>query len=149
MAFPGFAARSGFGNVDQPLRGDTRMFAMPWVDTAVWVPKGTKPSGRKAFFEVKPVRSQLDIGSEKGRLVTRTPWPSMARTVWGDSAAVGTAEWVGDLDTYRKTYWSTFEDDAGEPLMALDHPGGPRAALTDGSFSVFWPEKAMMRQKAA
>mmetsp|Transcript_38971 Transcript_38971/g.89532 ORF Transcript_38971/g.89532 Transcript_38971/m.89532 type:complete len:602 (-) Transcript_38971:368-2173(-) len=134
-----------FGNFDQPLRGDARMFAMPWVDAAVWLPKGTRqPSGRKVFSEVKPARSQLDIGSEKGRLVTKTPWPSMARTVWGDSDAVGTPGWVGDLETYHKTYWSTFETESGTPIMALDLADLAQA-WADGSLSVLGHSREALR----
>ena len=68
----------------------------------------------------------------------------MARTVWGDSAAVGMVEWVGDLDTYRKTYWSTFEDDAGEPLMALDLADLAQR-WADGSFSVLGHSREALR----
>ena len=120
------------------------MFAMPWVDCAVWVPKGTNPSGRKTFTEVNQVRSQLDIGSDKGRLVTRTPWPSMARTVWGDSGSVGTTAWVGDLEAYRAAYWSTFEDDTGEPLLALDLADLAQR-WGDGSFSVLGHSREALR----
>ena len=47
-------------------------------------------------------------------------WPAMARTVWGDADHAASPGWVGELDTYRARYWSTFARDDGAPVMALD-----------------------------
>jgi len=120
------------------------MFAMPWVEVAVWVAGDTQPSGRKTYREVAVKRSQLDLGSEKGRLVTSTPWPSMARTVWGDLAKVGDAAWVGDLATYEAAYWGTFEDSAGKPVLALDLADLAQA-WPEGSFSVLGHSREALR----
>ena len=108
-----------YGDASQPLAGDARMYPMPWVDAAVWLPVGevrSEDEGRTRFAPAEPTAA----GSAKGRLVVTKPWPSMARTVWGDAAMAGSAGWVGDLDTYRDRYWSTFCGDDGSPVMALD-----------------------------
>ena len=148
-----------YGNVDTPSRGDATMHAMPWVSAAVWLPVGDlNEDGRMRFTQATPraaaAAAAPDISEEeepaspnlprmlqakwaelKGKLVVTHPWPSMARTVWGDPELAASDGWVGDLDKYRARYWSTFCSDDGEPVMALDinDIGRPWA---DGAFSV-------------
>ena len=150
-------ASASFGNAEQPVTGNAEMFALPWVNAAVWLPVGTaNEDGRIRFTQAEPPPAEdakgaggngtaMTNGSRvanggvdgkaaasvtgglskvsadlKGRLVVTKPWPSMARTVWGDAEEASRDGWVGDLDTYRQHYWSTFARDDGEPVMALD-----------------------------
>lgn len=141
---------SSYGNVDQKVRGDSAMFAMPWVNAAVWLPVGDKlDDGRMRFTQVDPlgVDEQTSLGDGdklKGRLVVTRPWPSMARTVWGDSAQAGSSGWVGDLDTFRDHYWSSFARDDGEPVMALDL-ADLACPWTGGSFRVLGHSREELR----
>jgi len=152
-----------FGNGDQPVAGDAKMYAMPWVDAAVWVPAGPPTEdGRVRFVQAEalpnmeghaggpsgnepasPVHAK-DVSHLKGRLVVTKPWPSMARTVWGDAELAATSGWVGDLDTFRARYWSTFCDAEGEPMMALDLADLARP-WADGSFSVLGHSREELR----
>ncbi len=92
-----------------------------------------------------PLRtSQAKWAELKGRLVVTQPWPSMARTVWGDPELAATDGWVGDLDTYRTRYWSTFCADDGEPVMALDLADLARP-WGDGAFSVLGHSREELR----
>jgi acrylyl-CoA reductase (NADPH)/3-hydroxypropionyl-CoA dehydratase/3-hydroxypropionyl-CoA synthetase len=106
-----------FGDADHAVTGNARMFAMPWVDAEVWVPTSdANEDGRMRYCQMVPEAQ----GSDKGRLVIRTPWPSMARTMWGDAEAVGAPSWVGNLEGFRERYWSSFCLDGGSSVMALD-----------------------------
>ena len=135
------------------------MHAMPWVNAAVWLPVGdlnedgrvrfTPATPRAAAAAAAPDISEVEEPASpnlprmlqakwaelKGKLVVTQPWPSMARTVWGDPELAASEGWVGDLDKYRARYWSSFCTDDGEPVMALDinDIGRPWA---DGAFSV-------------
>ena len=59
-------------------------------------------SGTKPFTGIDADIVRRDGSSaepnEDGYLVVKTPWPGMARTVWGDP------------DRYKEVYWSTFAD---------------------------------------
>mmetsp|Transcript_45746 Transcript_45746/g.91254 ORF Transcript_45746/g.91254 Transcript_45746/m.91254 type:complete len:196 (-) Transcript_45746:1254-1841(-) len=59
-----------------------------------------------------------NVSHLKGRLVVTKPWPSMARTVWGDAELAANTCWVGDFDWHHQQYQSTFCDADGEPVMA-------------------------------
>ena len=148
-------ASASFGNAE-PVTGNAEMFALPWVNAAVWLPGGRQRGRRIRFTQAEPPPAEdakgaggngtaMTNGSRvanggvdgkaaasatgglskvsadlQGRLVVTKPWPSMARTVWGDAEEASRDGWVGDLDTYRQHYWSTFARDDGEPVMALD-----------------------------
>ena len=141
-----------YGNRDQPNDGMATMHAMPWVNAEVWLPVGeATDDGRMRFLKADPATASSATeatelasytggaggGAEalaglaytqskwaelKGRLVVSKPWPSMARTVWGDAELAATSGWVGDLDTYRLRYWSTFCDQTGDPVTRLRAP---------------------------
>ena len=83
-------------------------------------------------------------GKLKGRLVVTRPWPSMARTVWGDASLAGDGGWVGDLDTFRDHYWSSFAKDNGEPVMALDL-ADLACPWSNGAFSVLGHSREELR----
>ena len=68
----------------------------------------------------------------------------MARTVWGDADEASRDGWVGDLDTYRQHYWSTFARDDGEPVMALDL-ADLACPYANGSFSVLGHSREELR----
>jgi len=154
-----------FGNVDTPSRGDAAMYPLPWVDAEVWVPVGdANEDGRMRFKKADPTgsaepaavdvsddtaghllqKSQAKWAELKGRLVVTKPWPSMARTVWGDAELAASDGWVGDLDTYRARYWASFCADDGEPVMALDLADLARP-WPDGSFSVLGHSREELR----
>ena len=54
------------------------------------------------------------------------------------------AGWVGDLDTYRARYWSSFAKDDGEPVMALDLADLARP-WANGAFSVLGHSREELR----
>ena len=85
------------------------MFALPWAGAAVWVPHTDG-----SFHEAK-----CD-GCEKGLLVCEKPWPSMARTYWGNGEALNTAAWCGDFDHFKKNYYSSFINTDGTERLALN-----------------------------
>ena len=154
-------ASSTFGNADQKVNGDASMHPLPWVGADVWVPAESVGDGRSRFRkaqasdiseigEVTPA-SPARVGAEadgkvetKGRLVVTAPWPCMARTVWGDPEMCSSAGWVGDLDTYRARYWSSFAKDDGEPVMALDLADLARP-WANGAFSVLGHSREELR----
>jgi len=122
-----------YGNADAPLRRDTHMRPMPWVQAQIWLPLNPEPPHK--FVSAEPVASEFGGGSKKGRLVVTQPWPAMMRTIWGDSEAFGTEAWVGDLEQFRVMYWSSFVDDEGQRVAAFDL-GDLGRRWPDGSFTV-------------
>ena len=122
-----------YGNKDAPLRRDTRMHPMPWVQAAVWLPLHPEPPHK--YVVAQPVPTEFGGGSKKGRLVVTQPWPAMMRTIWGDAEAFGTGAWVGDLEQYRQVYWSSFVDDEGGAVAAFDL-GDLGRCWPDGAFTV-------------
>ena len=159
-------ASSTFGNADQRLMGDASMHALPWVGADVWVPVGSAlDDGRTRFKKAvttdiasppspaTPSKSArraskddaLGDGEQtKGRLVVTRPWPSMARTVWGDPEMSSSPGWVGDLDLFRTRYWSAFAADDGAPVMALDLADLARP-WAHGGFSVLGHSREELR----
>jgi len=118
------------------------------VDIAVDISDGPRASraSRASSEAITPLRtSQARWAELKGRIVVTKPWPSMARTVWGDAELAATTGWVGDLDTYRQRYWSTFCADDGEPVMALDLADLARPWAEDNSFSVLGHSREELR----
>lgn len=122
-----------YGNADAPLRRDTHMRPMPWVQAQIWLPLNPEPPHK--FVSAEPIASEFGGGSKKGRLVVTQPWPAMMRTIWGDSEAFGTEAWVGDLEQFRVMYWSSFVDDEGQRVAAFDL-GDLGRRWPDGSFTV-------------
>jgi len=148
---------STYGNADQRVAGDSAMYALPWVNAAVWLPFGDAlEDGRTRFTRADAAQGQVEnkastlavvtgeMSKLKGRLVVTRPWPAMARTVWGDAELAGSSGWVGDLDLYRARYWSTFARDDGEPMMALDL-ADLACPWADGSFSVLGHSREELR----
>lgn len=138
------------------------MHPMPWVNAAVWLPVGqATDEGRLRYRQAVPEEAmpfseagtdlarliqpaRAGVSQLKGRLVVTKPWPSMARTVWGDADLAASPGWVGDLDTYRAQYWSTFCDNEGEPVLALDLADLARP-WANGSFSVLGHSREELR----
>jgi len=147
-------ASSTFGNADTPVSGDASMHPLPWVGADVWVPVGEALDDKRTRFEKaeatdiaaaeQPTVSGSDKRQVKGRLVVTRPWPSMARTVWGDAELCSSPGWVGDLDVFRARYWSSFARDDGEPVMALDLADLARP-WANGAFSVLGHSREELR----
>jgi len=57
---------------------------------------------------------------------------------------VGSAEWVGNLDVYKNTYWSTFVEEDGKPAMVLDLADWAQR-FSNSSFSVLGHSREAMR----
>jgi acrylyl-CoA reductase (NADPH)/3-hydroxypropionyl-CoA dehydratase/3-hydroxypropionyl-CoA synthetase len=97
-----------FGNGDFPLRADAHTYPLPWVRGDVWVADGPPGAdGRVPARRAEP--------GEKGEIVIEAPYPYLARTIWGDTANFAVADgavaagWRGDLDRWRRTYWSRWQ----------------------------------------
>jgi len=125
-----------YGNPDQPLSSNARMFPLPWTGAAVWVPEGSGP-GPKRYH------AAAADGSEKGILVCSRPCPSMARTVWGDAKNLLQPGWSGDIAAFEKEYFSSFVKDDGSPAYALSL-GDLAQAWEDGSISVIGRHHELM-----
>lgn len=92
-----------FGNCDYPLRADAHTYPLPWVVGDVWVSTGG---------EGGPVSYRSADWEEKGEIVITTPYPYLARMIWGDveGFAAGLARgdlsgWKGDAERYVRTYY--------------------------------------------
>ena len=110
----GIAWTHFYGNGDFPLAADARTFPLPWIVGDVWI---EDESGDRAAMA--PFRRGGDDGvnwrraeaGEKGEIVIASPYPYLARTVWGDperfrvengSVAKG---WKGDAERWERNYW--------------------------------------------
>ncbi|MFQ3582868.1 AMP-binding protein [Chloracidobacterium validum] len=127
-----------YGNDDFPLRPDAHTYPLPWIMGDVWVAEETNEQG-------SVVRHRPAEFEEKGEIVITQPYPYLARTVWGDTenfrviqttiadgldAVSVVPTWRGDIDRYRKLYWTKW---AG----TLAYTQGDFARkYADGSFSL-------------
>ena len=114
----GIAWTHFYGNSDFPLAADARTFPLPWIVGDVWVEdadgdrQAAAPFGRATREGVNWRRA--DVG-EKGEIVIGSPYPYLARTVWGDpehfSVTDGSvaAGWKGDGDRWDSNYWRRWQ----------------------------------------
>lgn len=86
-----------YGNAHTPLRPDAHTWPLPWVDGDVWVAGDQDADGRLVH---RPARD-----GEKGEIVLRSPYPYLARTIWGDADRVLSPDWKGDDRRWAETYW--------------------------------------------
>jgi len=138
-----------YGNADQPLRADARMLPLPWVGAEVWVPEQAKiPAPGAILASFRSARPEKSTRTpETGLLVCTKPWPGMARTVWGESEAVGTPGWRGNLDAFRAAYYPSCVVD-GAPARGFSL--GDLAQLWgDGSVSVIGRQHELMPSSLA
>ncbi len=104
-----------FGNADFPLRPDAHTWPLPWIGGDVWVedpdappPPADAPFHREGDDGATWRRSE---DGERGEIVIATPYPYLARTVWGDSAGFKVVEnrvdpaWRGDGARWAAGYW--------------------------------------------
>jgi acrylyl-CoA reductase (NADPH)/3-hydroxypropionyl-CoA dehydratase/3-hydroxypropionyl-CoA synthetase len=104
-----------FGNADFPLRPDAHTWPLPWIGGDVWIEDADAPAPpvdaafARAGEDGAPWRRTED--GERGEIVITTPYPYLARTVWGDSAGfrvIGTRvdpAWKGDGARWASGYW--------------------------------------------
>ena len=121
-----------FGNSDFPLAADARSYAMPWIFADVWLPEGESEEGERASGH------RVAGDGEKGELVITRPYPSLARTIWGDAANFGRPGWKGDIKRFAETYfgrWSPVESDGRVATFAYTQ-GDFASRYEDGSFSL-------------
>ncbi len=133
----GIAWTHFFGNPDFPLRPDAHAYPLPWIVGDVWVEDADGTAGEAPFArdggDGVPWR-RAETG-EKGEVIVASPYPYLARTVWGDVAnfkvedgrVAGT--WKGDAKRWLTGYWARWKGvwayTQGD--FAIRHP--------DGSFS--------------
>jgi acrylyl-CoA reductase (NADPH)/3-hydroxypropionyl-CoA dehydratase/3-hydroxypropionyl-CoA synthetase len=104
-----------YGNPDFPLRPDAHTWPLPWIGGDVWVedPDAPPPAAGAPF-----ARAGDDGGAwrraedgERGEIVITTPYPYLARTVWGDGEGFRMVEgrldpaWRGDRERWAGGYW--------------------------------------------
>ncbi len=119
-----------FGVEDQPLKSDTHASALPWVFADVWIPipeASDEVKGPRKYRAAKP--------GEKGEIVITRPYPYLARTIWGDVEAFGSAGWKGAIDRFRETYFSHWLGANGETVSAYTQ-GDFACKYEDGSFTL-------------
>jgi acrylyl-CoA reductase (NADPH)/3-hydroxypropionyl-CoA dehydratase/3-hydroxypropionyl-CoA synthetase len=104
------------GNPDFPLRADAHAWPVPWVGGDVWVEDeaggGAALAGGVARDADAGRAWRRALDGERGEIVIATPYPYLARTVWGDAAnfrVEGTRidpAWRGDSARWTEGYWS-------------------------------------------
>ncbi len=96
-----------YGNPDYPLRPDAHTYPLPWIIGDVWLPDEDETAGVDSGQPLKYRPAELE---EKGEIIIKAPYPYLARTIWGDEANLGTPQWKGDFERYKKTYWGKWAD---------------------------------------
>lgn len=117
----GIAWTHFYGNEDYKLLPNAHAFPLPWVFGDVWLEDAAAGGRSSAPADAPPTpfaraedkgatwRRAEDV--EKGEIVITSPYPYLARTIWGDpehfKAKDGriSPEWKGDLDRWKDTYW--------------------------------------------
>ena len=104
-----------FGNADFPLKPDAHTWPLPWIGGDVWVEDAEAPDqpnpGPFARGGGDGVAWRRAEDGERGEIVIATPYPYLARTVWGDSANFKVAgqrvdpAWKGDSERWAGGYW--------------------------------------------
>ncbi|MEE4661841.1 MAG: AMP-binding protein, partial [Halieaceae bacterium] len=88
----------------KPLSADAKTWPLPWIQAEVRVATETDANGRATQW-------RLAEEGEKGELVITSPYPYLARTIWGDAARLGTPGWSGDLERFRTVYFDRWPGD--------------------------------------
>lgn len=86
-----------YGNEDFELHPDAHCIPLPWIFADVWV-------------EDKEGKHRSAHSEEKGEIVITMPYPYLARTVWGDGGNVGKTSWKGDIERFKKIYYSRWKE---------------------------------------
>jgi len=87
-----------YGNTDFPLQADAHTYPLPWVFGEVWLADADADADDN-------VTHRLAADGEKGELVITRPYPYLARCIWGDAGRFGAADWAGDRERFRDTYF--------------------------------------------
>ncbi|MBB6225873.1 acrylyl-CoA reductase (NADPH)/3-hydroxypropionyl-CoA dehydratase/3-hydroxypropionyl-CoA synthetase [Polymorphobacter multimanifer] len=113
----GIAWTHFYGNGDFPLAADARTFPLPWIVGDVWLEDAAGTADAEAPFARTSggVKWRRAATGEKGEIVIASPYPYLARTVWGDSgnfrvedgAVVG--GWKGDAGRWSDGYWGRWD----------------------------------------
>ena len=110
----GIAWTHFYGNDDFPLAADARTFPLPWIVGDVWIEDeagdrvATAPIARGTGEGVNWRRAAV---GEKGEIVIASPYPYLARTIWGDpenfivTGGSVAAAWKGDGARWDSNYW--------------------------------------------
>ncbi|MEM8529401.1 MAG: AMP-binding protein [Chloroflexota bacterium] len=120
-----------FGNDDFPLRADARTYPLPWIVGDVWTNDGATDADQSSN------NYRVADYEEKGEIVITTPYPYLARTIWGDTenfkmTQYGVApEWRGDYDRFEQTYWRKGPDNQWAYIQ-----GDFAMKYEEGSFSL-------------
>lgn len=103
----------------KPLAADAKTWPLPWIQAEVRIATNSDESGRATEW-----RTAED--GEKGELVITQPYPYLARTIWGDAARLGEADWCGDLARFSSTYFDRWPGDLAytQGDYARRHPDG-------------------------
>ena len=101
------------------LSPDAKAWALPWIGAEVRVAEETDESGRATRWRVAET-------GERGELVLTRPYPYLARTIWGDAGRLGTPEWQGDIERFRKIYFEKWHGGLAytQGDYARAHPDG-------------------------
>ncbi len=133
-----------YGNTDFPLHADAHTYPLPWIAGDVWIEDalvdGVAVTPRPRDEAAGGVRWRPAAVEEKGEIVIATPYPYLARTVWGDPEHFQVEEtanglrvqpgWKGDAQRWTNTYWSRWRG-------AWAYTQGDFAMrYADGSFSL-------------
>ena len=114
----GIAWTHVYGNADFPLAADARTFPLPWIVGDVWVEDAAGDRAATAPFTRttgEGVNWRRAEPGEKGEIVIASPYPYLARTVWGDpehfKVANGSvaAGWKGDGERWDSGYWRRWQ----------------------------------------
>jgi acrylyl-CoA reductase (NADPH)/3-hydroxypropionyl-CoA dehydratase/3-hydroxypropionyl-CoA synthetase len=113
----GIAWTHFYGSSDFPLRADAHAYPLPWIVGDVWVedagavaepaPFGRDDDGGVPWRRAEP--------GEKGEIVIASPYPYLARTIWGDVANFRvengsvTGGWRGDAARWETGYWTRWK----------------------------------------
>ncbi|NJK90031.1 MAG: AMP-binding protein, partial [Myxococcales bacterium] len=107
----------------KPLASDAKTWPLPWIQAEVRVALERDEAGRATKWrEAEP--------QEKGELVITSPYPYLARTIWGDAQRLGTPDWKGDIARFHATYFDRWE---GSPAYTQ---GDYARRHEDGAFTL-------------
>jgi acrylyl-CoA reductase (NADPH)/3-hydroxypropionyl-CoA dehydratase/3-hydroxypropionyl-CoA synthetase len=101
------------------VAADAKTWPLPWIDAEVRVAEEVDESGRAT-------RWRTAEPGERGELVLTSPYPYLARTLWGDADRLGTPAWRGDLDRFRAVYFDRWSGGLAytQGDYARTHPDG-------------------------
>ncbi|WP_295528408.1 AMP-binding protein [Novosphingobium sp. Chol11] len=110
----GIAWTHFYGNSDFPLKADAHAYPLPWIVGDVWVEDADAPAAQAPFTRAGDagVPWRRAEPGEKGEIVIASPYPYLARTIWGDvdnftvenGSVIG--DWRGDAGRWADGYWT-------------------------------------------